>query len=94
MIYDKLMVPEKLRGFFWDIDTDNFDPSAHPEYTILRLLEIGDERAIAWLRETFQENQITEVLRRDGRLSRRSANFWALVYRIPPEEVAALQQNG
>jgi hypothetical protein len=33
------------------------------------------------------------VIRAERRLTRRSANFWALVYRIPPEEVAALKQS-
>jgi hypothetical protein len=43
------------------------------------------------LRGTFTEPQIVEVLRIERRLSRKSANFWALVYHIPSEEVAALR---
>ena len=47
------MIPEQLRPFFWDIRTDDFNPSAYPEYTIARLLEYGDEKAVDWLRQTF-----------------------------------------
>jgi hypothetical protein len=62
-----------------------------PAYTIARVLEHGDDKAVAWLRDTFSEAQIVEVLRTERRLSRKSANFWALVYHVPPEEVPALQ---
>ena len=85
------MIPQHLRPFFWDTKLDSFNPISYPEYTIARLLEYGDEKAIAWLRETFSEAEIKEVIRTERRLSRRSANFWALVYRIPCDEVAALK---
>jgi len=56
-------------------------------------LEFGDEKAIDWLRAEFSQDQIEEVVRTERRLSARSANFWALVYRVPPEDVAALAQR-
>jgi hypothetical protein len=85
------MIPQELRPLFWDANLDNFNPVSFPAYTIARVLEYGDEKAIAWLRDTFSETQIIEVLRTEQRLSRKSANFWALVYRIPSEEIAALR---
>ncbi len=87
------MINNHLRLFFWDVNQESFDPHAYPEYTIFRLLEFGDEEAIAWLRAEFSHRQIEEVVRTERRLSARSANFWALVYRVPPEEVAALAQR-
>ena len=84
------MIPQYLRTLFWDTNLDTFNPSAFPEYTITRVLEYGDRDAVAWLRETFSEAEIVKVLRSARRLSRKSANFWALVYRIAPDEVAAL----
>jgi hypothetical protein len=88
------MVPQCIRRFFWDTNPESFDPTAYPAYTITRILEYGDEKAIAWLKETFPEEQIKRVICAERRLTRRSANFWALVYRIPPEEVAALKGDG
>lgn len=88
------MIPQHLRSFFWDVDPTSFDPKEYPEYAIGRLLELGDAAAIAWLRETFSEDQIKSVVRSERRLSRKSANFWALVYRIPASEVAALSETG
>ncbi len=84
------MIRSDLETLFWDTDVASFDPKAHPEYTIFRVLEYGDEAAVGWLRETFLESEIRRVLCRESRLSRRSANFWALVYKVPTGEVAAL----
>jgi hypothetical protein len=87
----KLMIPQYLHTLFWDTNLDNFDPLAFPTYTIGRILELGNQDAIAWLKDTFSETQIVEVLRTERRLSRRSANFWALVYDLSPDQVAALK---
>jgi len=86
------MLPPELSPLFWDVNKERFDPAAFPDYTILRVLELGDERAVAWLRGLFSEGEIVRVLRTERRLSRKSANFWALVYRVPGEDVAALSR--
>jgi hypothetical protein len=76
---------------FWDTNLESFNPVSYPACTIARVLEFGDDKAVAWLRDTFSETQIVEVLRTERRLTRKSANFWALIYHIPSEEVAALR---
>ena len=85
------MIPQHLHSLFWDVNLDNFNPTAYPDYTIARVLEFGDDRAVAWMKETFSEAEIMRVLRTERRLSRKSANFWALVYGIASHEVAALK---
>ncbi len=87
------MIPLELRPIFWDVDPKAFDPTRYPEYTIRRVLELGDEQAVAWLRRTFSEARIGAVVRHERRLSPRSANFWALVYKIPVNDVAALRHR-
>jgi hypothetical protein len=87
------MLPPHLAPFFWDIDTETFDPHSYPDYTIGRLLEFGNENAVAWLRQAFSEAEITRVLRTERRLSPRSANYWALVFGIPADEVRALRER-
>ena len=86
-----MAIPQDLRLLFWDTDLDAFDPTAYPVYTIERVLEYGDEEAIAWLRGTFTREHICSVLRTDRRLTRLSANFWSLILGVPAQEVAALQ---
>jgi len=87
----KSMIPNHLQSLFWDTNLENFNPAEHPEYTIARILEYGDRDAVAWLKSTFTEAQIVAVLRSERRLSRKSANFWALIYRVAPDDVAALR---
>jgi len=84
------MIPSNLQALFWDTNLDTFTPEAYPDYTIFRVLELGDEAAVTWLRQTFTEGEIRRVLKSERRLSEKSANFWALVYSVPPREVAAL----
>ena len=78
---------------FWDINPDAFNPAAYPDYTIFRVLEYGDEEAVTWMRGMFPEAEIRRVLCTERRLTRKSANFWALVYGIPAGQVAALAEN-
>jgi hypothetical protein len=85
------MIPQYLRALFWDTELANFDPLAFPTYTIGRVLEYGDKDAVEWLRQSFTEVQIVEVIRTERRLSPRSANFWALVYGLSRDQVAALK---
>ena len=87
------MIPSHLRTLFWDADLATFDPIAHPDYAILRVLELGDEEAVAWMRANFSEGDIRRVLQTERRLSRKSANFWALVYSVPFDSVAALTEG-
>ncbi len=85
------MIPQHLYPLFWDVNLDNFQPAAYPDYTIARVLELGDENAVKWMKETFQEADIKRIIATERRLSRKSANFWALMYGIAPDDVAALR---
>ena len=88
-----MVVPRSLRPLLWEIDAEVFAPKAYPRYTIGRVLELGDDRAYAWLKQVFSDAEIKEVLRHERRLSRRSANFWSLVYGVPRDQVAALAES-
>lgn len=85
------MIPEHLRAFFWDVNAETFQPETYPDYSIARVLELGDSDAVSWMKAHFDEEAIKEVIRRDRRLTPRSANYWALIYQIPAHDVAALR---
>jgi Family of unknown function (DUF6922) len=87
------MIPRDLQTLFWDTKLETFQPEAYPDYTISRVLEYGDDEAVTWMRQTFPESEVRRVLSTERRLSRKSANYWALVYGIPPGEVAALHET-
>lgn len=73
------------------MNLDSFNPTAFPDYTIARILELGDESAVKWMKENFSESEIKRVIATERRLSKKSANFWALVYGMVPDDVAALR---
>lgn len=87
------MIPRHLHPLFWDVDLQSFDPQSYPEYTIGRILEYGNEAAVSWLRKNFSMRAIVDVIRNDRRLSPKSARFWALVFSVPSDEIAALRQT-
>ena len=87
------MIPSNLQALFWDTNLDTFIPEAYPDYTIFRVLELGDDAAVAWLRHSFSEAEIQRVLKTERRLSEKSATFWALVYGVPSREVVALNSS-
>ena len=88
------MLPAPFRRLFWDIDTETFEPTAFPQYTIERILELGDEQAVRWLWSLFTAETIATALRNSRQLSPRSANFWALMLDLPRSQVQALRQAG
>jgi Family of unknown function (DUF6922) len=84
------MIPPQFRPFFWDIDIEKLDPHANTSFVIGRILEHGTDEAVSWMKSTFSKMEIMGVIREDRCLSPKSATYWALIYEIPNEEVAAL----
>lgn len=86
-------LPKELHRYFWDTDPMKVDLRRHRRFIIERLLEFGDEEAIRWVRRTFGDDAIGEVVRKSRRLSKRTANFWRLILGIPKEQVACLSKR-
>ena len=72
-------LPSFLHRYFWDIDASKLNPQKRPQYVIQRLLEMGDEKAIRWLRKNFSEKEIKGVLYRSRQISPKTGNFWSLL---------------
>ncbi len=86
-------IPTQLHTLFWDVNVASFDPHEYPQYTIGRVLELGDKEAITWMKENFSESQIEDVLKAETRLSPKSATFWAIIFGVSFHEVAALKHE-
>ncbi len=85
-------VPTHLNHLFWDVRVETFDPRKYPAYTIARILELGDEEDVKWMRQNFSEYEIKDVVMKSRNLSPKSANFWAFIYGIPAFSIVALRQ--
>ncbi|MDP8248413.1 MAG: hypothetical protein P9M00_09780 [Candidatus Tritonobacter lacicola] len=86
-------IPELLKRYFWDIDFGKLDFSNRPGFIIERVLEYGDEKAVAWLMENFPRIQIISVVEKSRRLTKKSANFWAFMFEIEKEKVKCLSRS-
>jgi len=85
-------LPPYTYRHFWDIDPAQLDVARYPTYVIERLLEHGDLPSVRWLLSTFPREMIVQVLQRSRKLSRRSANFWALYLDVDKESVECLSR--
>ena len=86
-------LPDFLRPYFWEVDFETLSLPEHEVYTIERILEYGDDRAIRWLKERFAASAIGEVVRSSRSLSPNTARLWSLFLGIPEEEVACFSRR-
>ncbi len=80
-------LPDFLKLYFWEIDFAQLRLLRRQTYVIERVLEYGDDQAIRWLKATFSPETIAGVVRRSRRISKNTANLWALVLEIPKEQI-------
>ncbi len=84
-------LPNFLKKYFWDIDFENFDFRARRSMVLKRIMEHGDSKAVLWMRENFSEAEMARVLSSTRDLSRRSANYWAIMLGVNREHVRCLK---
>ncbi|MDO8452469.1 MAG: hypothetical protein Q7S79_01830 [bacterium] len=70
-----MAIPTFLQKYFWDINSKNMDPKKYPKYVMERILELGDKKAVTWLRKTFGDKKIKSSLT-NIKLSSKSKNYW------------------
>ncbi len=85
-------IPQNLHCYFWDVDPQRL-AKKHKKQIIARLLDYGNTEAISWCKEQFSEKEITECLKTSRGLSKKSANFWAIIFDIPENQVLCLQPS-
>ena len=73
------MVDAVIRKYFWDVEPSTLDLQMHKQYIIERILDMGDEAAVSWLRQTYNREEILAVAEKSRRMSAKSKNFWKLV---------------
>lgn len=89
----KKQLPQNLYRFFWDVDPAKMDVGKHRKYVIARLLEYGDTVAVRWVLKSFSKEELVEVLKQSRVISPKTANFWAMMYDIPREEIRCLEPS-
>lgn len=85
----ELQLPGELKPLFWDCDFGTLDLKAHRNYIIRRILDRGDSRSLAWLRETLGDDTIREwiLAKKGGGLDPPKLRFWELILDLPSDVV-------
>ena len=86
-------LPKELARYFWDVDAGKIDLVRNERYVIERLLEFGDTDAIRWILKHYSKQAVISSVKRSRQISPKTANFWALIYSIPREEVRCLEPS-
>jgi len=71
----------------WDVDTGSIDPVSHRQFVIERTLRYGFPEDIKLLMSCYDNSSIIEAVRSSRNLDRKTANFWAIHFDIPREEI-------
>lgn len=86
------MLPQNLKKYFWEVDTDSLEIEGNAEYIISRILEYGDREAVSWLLKNFKPALIKKILRESRFFSRRTANFWRLLFNMDKNKILCLRR--
>ncbi len=68
-----------VKKYFWDIDFQTLDLHEHKQFILERILELGDDVAVKWMRENFTHGDMIDALERSRRISAKSRNYWNVI---------------
>ena len=83
----------EVRPLFWDVDLTSLDTEKHADFVISRILCMGRPEHVRWVLENYPKETLRDVIRNSTRLDRKTANFWALYYNIPREEIRCFRKS-
>jgi len=86
-------LPMFLKNNFWDIDFSDLDKKKHSQFIIERILEYGNEKEVKWMRQNFTEKEIKTVVCKSKNISKKSANFWQLLFEIKKDDILCLKKS-
>jgi len=69
-----------VKNLFWDIKKESVDIQKHSLFIIKRVLDYGDISSLKWLRRTYSEDLIKQVVHRKRGLHPKTINFWEKYY--------------
>lgn len=87
-----MKIPGFLSKYFWDVDFKTLGAN-DTFFMIERILEYGDERAMKWILDNFSKMQIKQVLSKRKSFSKRSANYWSLIFGLPRNKILCLNKS-
>ena len=74
------MLPDFITKLFWDVKKETIDITKHSSFIIRRILDYGDVRELNWLRKTYSDEIIKNVIRSKRGLHHKTLVFWETYY--------------
>ena len=85
--------PKSLKKYFQDMDFNKVDACKHRMDIIRRILNYGDEKAVAWMYDNFEKSDMKNALSNLRGYSAKSANYWSFILGVPREKVLCLKRR-
>lgn len=82
-----------LKGLFWDVDIEKVDPEKNSKFIIERVLKYGLTEHVNWLLHNYSERSIVEVVKKSKNIDRKTANYWAIHFHIPRQEILCIKRQ-
>ncbi|MCK4326160.1 hypothetical protein KAW55_05340 [bacterium] len=86
-------LPKFLEKYFWDVEFEKITFKKSKVYILRRILEYGDEEAVAWMWKNFKKSEIKNALSNFRGYSQKSANFWAFILNVKKDRVKCLNKS-
>ncbi|MCL4376930.1 MAG: hypothetical protein M1409_00910 [Actinobacteria bacterium] len=85
-------IPPFLQKYFWDVDFSKIDKKTHAQFIIERILEFGDVNSVKWMKNNFDLDEIKKVIINSKNLSKKSANFWQIIFNLERDKILCLKK--
>ncbi len=86
-------IPASIKRLFWDVNKESVDIEEHCSYIISRIIDYGNSPDVTWMKRTYSDEKIKEVVCKRRGLSKKSGYFWAAYYKIPKGEIKCIQRS-
>lgn len=82
-----MSLPDYLRVYFWDIEIEKLDLQQHSQFIISRILNEGNDQALAWLFNLYDRETIKNTVKASRSLSLKTARCWQNFFDLKEEEL-------
>ncbi len=67
------------QALFWDVNPKNIDPHKNALYVIERILDLGNDDEVRWVRKFYDVSLIKQVVNNPRRLMPRTKKLWTIM---------------
>ncbi len=82
-----MTIPDYIEVYFWDIALDELDCDKHHLFIISRILNEGNDQALAWLFNQYDRDTIKNAVKKSRSLSLKTIRCWQNYFGLKEEEL-------